>query len=138
MTPQGVAAGSGYVWFPDIEPAGDWTHQAACRDIDPELWFPRRGDSHTATEAKAVCNTCPVQNECLEYALRWRINHGIWGGLTERRRRLLLDTHPRARRPPPGHGDPGRYRYGCRCENCREAKRAETAYYRQAAKERQP
>lgn len=138
MSPQGIA--TGYVWLPEIEPAGDWIQQAACRDIDPELWFPRRGDSHTATQAKAVCNTCPVQTDCLDYAIRWRIQHGIWGGQSERGRRLLRDKqqHLRQRRPPPGHGDPGRYRYGCRCETCREAHRAETAGYRQAAKERQP
>ena len=46
----------------------DWRHRAACRDEDPELFFPV-GTSGPAllqiTEAKAVCRRCPVNTECL-------------------------------------------------------------------------
>ena len=44
--------------------------------------------------AKRVCEGCPVQERCLEYALRNRIDHGVWGGCSERQRRRIL----RARR----------------------------------------
>jgi WhiB family redox-sensing transcriptional regulator len=45
------------------------------------------------TRAKAICAECAVRTECLEFALRVREPHGIWGGLTEseRRRRLPRD-----------------------------------------------
>jgi WhiB family redox-sensing transcriptional regulator len=40
--------------------------------------------------AKQVCEGCPVQEECLEYALEHRIDHGVWGGASERQRRRIL------------------------------------------------
>ncbi len=41
-------------------------------------------------DAKGICLGCPVQRECLEFALRVHEPHGIWGGLTESERRHLL------------------------------------------------
>jgi WhiB family transcriptional regulator, redox-sensing transcriptional regulator len=68
----------------------DWRHRAACRDEDPELFFPVSetgpGARQTA-QAKVVCARCPVRAECLEYALENGLDHGIFGGLTERERR---------------------------------------------------
>jgi WhiB family redox-sensing transcriptional regulator len=40
--------------------------------------------------ARRICASCPVQHECLEYALRNRIDHGVWGGCSERERRRIL------------------------------------------------
>jgi WhiB family redox-sensing transcriptional regulator len=37
-----------------------------------------------------VCSECPVQLDCLEYALAYRIDHGVWGGASERERRRIL------------------------------------------------
>ncbi|WP_007024286.1 MULTISPECIES: WhiB family transcriptional regulator [Saccharomonospora] len=75
----------------------DWRHHAACRDEDPELFFPVSdmgpGAQQTA-RAKAVCARCPVANECLESAIENGLDHGIFGGTTERERRDLV----RARR----------------------------------------
>jgi WhiB family transcriptional regulator, redox-sensing transcriptional regulator len=65
-----------------------WQERAACRDIDPELFFPV-GDADAAAtlrqtaEAKKVCATCPVRAACREYALATFQKEGIWGGLTE-------------------------------------------------------
>ena len=68
----------------------DWRHRAACRDEDPELFFPA-GTSGPALlqveQAKAVCRRCPVIGECLSWALATGQDHGIWGGATERERR---------------------------------------------------
>ena len=50
-------------------------------------FFPERGESVRA--AKAVCAQCPVQSECLEYAMQWNHLSGVWGGLSERERRHL-------------------------------------------------
>ncbi|NDH88296.1 MAG: WhiB family transcriptional regulator, partial [Actinobacteria bacterium] len=40
-------------------------------------------------EAKRVCLSCEVRNDCLEYALSNDERFGIWGGLSERERRRL-------------------------------------------------
>ena len=132
MTPQGVPTGE--VWLPEVSPAGDWITQAACRGQDPNRWHPHRGDRITSAAAVAVCETCPVARDCLDYAVSNRIDYGIWGGLSERGRRPFARSAPQHRRPPPGHGAPGRYRYGCRCADCREAHRAEVARYRDAGR----
>jgi WhiB family redox-sensing transcriptional regulator len=76
-----------------------WHLEAACRGPESVLFFPptfgERRDEREMREAraKAICAECAVRTECLEFALRVREPHGIWGGLTEseRRRRLPRD-----------------------------------------------
>lgn len=71
----------------------DWRHDAACRDDDPELFFPISefgpGARQTA-EAKAVCARCPVRERCLDHAVDNGLDFGIFGGATESERRDLL------------------------------------------------
>lgn len=70
----------------------DWRDRAACRDEDPELFFPVSDvgpGARQATEAKAVCGRCPVRRECLDYALDNGLDYGIFGGTTERERREI-------------------------------------------------
>jgi WhiB family redox-sensing transcriptional regulator len=70
----------------------DWRHRAACRDEDPELFFPISEvgpAARQATEAKAVCARCPVREQCLRYALDNGLDHGVFGGTTERERRAV-------------------------------------------------
>jgi len=52
-----------------------------------------RKDERTSREraAKGICTSCPVEQACLEYALRIREPHGIWGGLNEVERKHILD-----------------------------------------------
>lgn len=57
----------------------------ACRDYDPELWFPLSDKTATAV-AIAICHTCPIQGACLTWALDHEIRDGIWGGYTEQER----------------------------------------------------
>ena len=64
-----------------------WQERALCAQTDPEAFFPEKGGS--TREAKRVCLTCDVRNECLEYALGHDERFGIWGGLSERERRKL-------------------------------------------------
>jgi WhiB family redox-sensing transcriptional regulator len=64
-----------------------WTAHAACKGSAAHLFFPGRGETHAP--AKAVCRTCPVSDECLQYALDNSIKHGIWGGMSERERRRI-------------------------------------------------
>lgn len=64
-----------------------WQQSALCAQTDPEAFFPEKGGS--TREAKAVCASCEVRAECLEYALLNDERFGIWGGLSERERRRL-------------------------------------------------
>ncbi len=66
---------------------GSWDDQAACRDVDTALFFPDRGSSGKA--GLRVCKRCPVQYECLEYALETDQRHGIWGGKTAAEREKI-------------------------------------------------
>jgi WhiB family transcriptional regulator, redox-sensing transcriptional regulator len=70
----------------DAEEAG-WQERALCAQTDPEAFFPEKGGS--TREAKKVCLTCEVRDNCLEYALMNDERFGIWGGLSERERRKL-------------------------------------------------
>ena len=69
-----------------------WREQSACRDTDPDLFFPV-GTTGPAIEqienAKAVCRVCDVQKNCLEYALVTNQDSGIWGGTSEEERRAI-------------------------------------------------
>ncbi len=65
----------------------EWMSQAVCRNEPPAFFFPSDGVGVEA--ARRICATCPVKSPCLEYALRNRIDHGVWGGTSERERRRI-------------------------------------------------
>lgn len=74
-----------------------WHTQAVCHCLDPyeaEIFFPMPRDHAAIAEAKALCALCPVQRECLNYALENDLHEGIWGGLTEAERRPWHDGLP--------------------------------------------
>jgi WhiB family redox-sensing transcriptional regulator len=102
-----------------------WTARAACVGVDGDVFFPDKGG--TATAAKAICAGCAVRVECLDYAVRWGIRFGVWGGMTERERRQLTRSGKPRRLPPP-HGTTARYAHGCRCDECGEANRLAQRY----------
>lgn len=64
-----------------------WQADALCAQTDPEAFFPEKGGS--TRDAKKVCGSCPVKQQCLEYALSNDERFGIWGGMSERERRRL-------------------------------------------------
>lgn len=64
----------------------DFREQGACRGLDPDLFFPERGES--VDHARAVCAECPVADACLDWALRHE-RLGIWAGTSERQRRQM-------------------------------------------------
>ncbi len=65
----------------------DWQADAACRTIDTDLFFP--ASEAEAAPALAICATCPVRQECLEWALATRQHDGVWGGTTDSERRRI-------------------------------------------------
>jgi WhiB family redox-sensing transcriptional regulator len=65
-----------------------WMLQGKCRGVNPADFFP--SDGLGVESAQLVCHNCPVRVECLEYALENRIEHGVWGGASERERRRIL------------------------------------------------
>ncbi len=73
-----------------------WRNEAACRDTDPDLFFPV-GTTGPAIEqiknAKAVCRQCDAQADCLRYALETNQDSGIWGGTSEEERRKIRKTY---------------------------------------------
>jgi WhiB family transcriptional regulator, redox-sensing transcriptional regulator len=83
----------------------DWRHHSACRDEDPELFFPV-GTSGPALlqveQAKAVCRRCSVIDECLRWAVDSGQDAGVWGGMSEEERRALkrAEAEARTRRVP--------------------------------------
>ena len=61
-----------------------WLDQAACRGHDPERFFPESGEQTKAAEAKAICASCQVRDQCLELAVNAAggldADHGVFGG----------------------------------------------------------
>jgi WhiB family redox-sensing transcriptional regulator len=75
-----------------IEGDTSWHAQAACSTADTAIFYPpSRGVGHNIdwTAAKAICGNCPVQAECLQYALRTKQVDGMWAGLTPTQRKGL-------------------------------------------------
>jgi len=76
--------------------ASVWQSRAACRGPESVMFFPppypeRKEDREMRERrAKAICRSCPVIEECLDYALSIGEPHGIWGGLNEAERRMRV------------------------------------------------
>ena len=76
----------------------DWRLQAACRDVDPELFFPvgNTGPALRQIEtAKSICRGCTVTGDCLDWAIDSGQDAGVWGGLSEDERRAMRRRHLR-------------------------------------------
>ena len=113
-----------------------WRDLAACRGMDTNLFYPRRGDSVGMARARAVCASCPVRQECLDDALATespreggsaeRATVGVRGGLSARERIRLPRPRPVAVAAPISHGTTGGYRAHRRrreepCQACTDA-----------------
>ena len=64
-----------------------WMGRGKCRDMDPDTFFP--SDGVGVEVARRICVDCPVKEPCLEYAMVNHIDHGVWGGTSERERRRI-------------------------------------------------
>lgn len=83
-----VGRGNPAQQVPLLSPEFFWMDDAACKGRSLDLFFPNDEEKgEVLTERRAagayfICDSCPVQVECLEYALTKPENHGVWGGLT--------------------------------------------------------
>ncbi len=73
---------------PDPDSPTAWMAEGNCRLYPPAVFFP--SDGVGVDRARKICRDCPVSSRCLEYALDERIEHGVWGGCSERERRRIL------------------------------------------------
>lgn len=86
----------------------NWTDGAACRYVDPELFFrPDFARNKHWEAAREVCRGCPVSVACLEYAIETRDEHAMLAGLTPEERRPLLPQVAPSMRYPIQHGTVG-------------------------------
>ncbi|HMS87043.1 MAG TPA: WhiB family transcriptional regulator [Acidimicrobiales bacterium] len=74
-----------------------WMSKGSCRNFPASAFFPSDGVGVDA--ARAICADCRVVSQCLEYALENRIDHGVWGGCSERERRRILKRRRDAAAP---------------------------------------
>ena len=64
-----------------------WMGRGKCREMPPDTFFP--SDGVGVEVARRVCADCPVKEPCLDYAMANHIDHGVWGGTSERERRRI-------------------------------------------------
>lgn len=73
-----------------FEAIDNWRESAACLDLGGEVdFFPSQEDIQGIERAKQVCAGCPVQDNCLVYAIETNQSDGIWGGTDPRERSKL-------------------------------------------------
>lgn len=70
-----------------------WIEHAACRGMDPGVFYVHQGEN--ATEARAICRGCPVREPCVEYAIATHEEHGIWGDTTPGERDRIVRNRRR-------------------------------------------
>lgn len=84
---------------PEIDKNPRWVDLASCCDEDPELFFPI-GNTGPAIrqieDAREVCDRCPVEAECLVWALTNNVCDGVWGGTSESERQTIKRRMRRA------------------------------------------
>lgn len=65
-----------------------WLDDVACAEVDPALWYPEQGHEDDAQTAREICGACAVSTDCRQWAVDNGELGGIWGGLTQRERRV--------------------------------------------------
>jgi WhiB family redox-sensing transcriptional regulator len=70
-----------------LDPHTIWMRDGNCRAYPASVFFP--SDGAGVEVARRICEDCPVKDRCLEYALEEHIDHGVWGGCSERERRRI-------------------------------------------------
>ncbi|WP_157423380.1 WhiB family transcriptional regulator [Agromyces lapidis] len=71
---------------------------AACAEYPGDMWFAENGGTDRLENARRICETCPVQQACLQHALNNNEPHGMWGGKTSRQRKAIRHNEHERRR----------------------------------------
>jgi WhiB family transcriptional regulator, redox-sensing transcriptional regulator len=79
-----------------MDHAWQWQRLGSCRGMDSAVFFHPDGERNPSrarrtAKAKEVCHRCPVMDMCREFALQTREPFGVWGGLAEAERRIILE-----------------------------------------------
>lgn len=98
--------------------AESWRTEAACRDTDPDIFFPHDAFSNDWDVPRAICILCAVHEACLEFALVTNQADGMWGGATPDERRGVRRTWRLQSQTPVNM--PLRQRPRCDTTGCRE------------------
>jgi WhiB family redox-sensing transcriptional regulator len=64
--------------------------KANCLEADPEMFFSAK--LKYRAQALALCNSCLVKSECLEFALSTESIDGIYGGTLGDQRKEMLKS----------------------------------------------
>ena len=78
--------GSQARWAPASERPRRWQDDARCKDVDVSVFFPPPSGVAGYDAARVICTSCPVRQECLDFAIRNNIPEGFYGGMTPRER----------------------------------------------------
>lgn len=75
----------------------EWHQEARCKTVSKSVFFgsssPDERPAYTLSsirQARAICASCPVFNECLSHAIKNREDYGLWAGTTMRQRREIF------------------------------------------------
>ena len=115
-----------------------WQDRANCKGMDPALFHeekPFNWPKKQLARAKAICATCPVAQDCLQFAIENQYLLGVWGGMTYNERlayrKLKGEFIIRRNRSEMDHGTDSMYQREVRdkrlgkgagpCEACRQA-----------------
>jgi hypothetical protein len=72
----------------DFFKENSWMGDGLCSQTDPDIFFPESGQA--THQAVKICNRCPVQAKCFEFAMENGESYGIWGGVPTRGRREMM------------------------------------------------
>lgn len=101
----------------------DWMEQAACKGVDPSVFYSDTPGIDGSLLAKRICGSCPVKDQCLDYALDTGELFGVWGGKTPRQRQRLRIGRPRPCEVCRARFQPDEFRLYCSRACWREARR---------------
>ncbi len=86
--------------IPSKPESGDWRESAVCASTDPDIFYPGSGrpgrlqkSNPEVRLAVALCETCPVIQECRNYAITNGETYGVWGGLSENELSAIARRH---------------------------------------------
>jgi WhiB family redox-sensing transcriptional regulator len=79
----------GTVFIKQQEKGAPWQLNAMCAQTNPSVFFPEKGSSTNV--AKKICFLCPVEKQCLNYAINSGVEAGVWGGTSPTERRRIIE-----------------------------------------------